>query len=139
MPDKGKFKRLKQVNLFISFRYGRGHGRRYQSYWYGPAKVVCVEKTGSLDRNQTERSIVWFIHGSTLYRCAPEQLRPVTTHDVSNLSQLFGHSQSPSALLQHAKQSQTFRDVSREIESLLPNDDDIFGEDPNEDLTLIQA
>ena len=119
------------------FRRGRGHGSRYQSYWYGPAKVVCVEKTGSLDRNQTEGSIVWVIHGSTLYRCAPEQLRPVT-HDVSHLSQLFGHSRSPSALLQHAKQSQTFRDVSREIESL-PDDDDIFGEDPNEDPTLIQA
>ena len=30
--------------LVYFFRRGRGHGNRYESYWFGPAKVVCVEK-----------------------------------------------------------------------------------------------
>lgn len=53
--------------LVYFFRRGRGHGSRYQSLWFEPTKVVCVEKTGDDDRNQTPGSIIWIAHGTTLF------------------------------------------------------------------------
>lgn len=100
--------------LVYFFRRGRGHGSRYQSFWYGPAKVICTEKTGSVERNQGSGSIVWIVHGTTLYRCAPEQLR-VVTHEIQNLSHMFGHAETPSEVLENAKQSQNYKDISQEV------------------------
>lgn len=62
--------------LVYFFRRCRGHGKRYESRWFGPGKVVCVEKQGisSEDGGLTDGSIIWIAHGTTLYRCAPGQL-----------------------------------------------------------------
>ncbi|CAE7839564.1 GIP, partial [Symbiodinium necroappetens] len=44
--------------------------------WHGPAKVICQEG----------QSIVWVAHGSTILRCAPENLRPASLREWQNLS-----------------------------------------------------
>ena len=122
--------------LVYFFRRGRGHGNRYESYWFGPAKVVCVEKTGDVERNQSLGSIVWIAHGTTLFRCAPEQLRHVT-HSVHNLSQEFWDKQSPSEILQQAKNSQRYQNLVPELE-LLDDHDEIQDEDPSKDSSLLR-
>ena len=44
--------------------------------WHGPAKVICQEG----------QSIVWVAHGSTILRCAPENLRPASLREWQNLT-----------------------------------------------------
>ena len=44
--------------------------------WHGPAKVICQEG----------QSIVWVAHGSTILRCAPENLRPASLREWQNLA-----------------------------------------------------
>lgn len=122
--------------LVYFFRRGRGHGNRYESYWFGPARVVCVEKTGDVERNQSLGSIVWIAHGTTLFRCAPEQLRHVT-HSVQNLSQEFWDKQSPSDILQNAKNSQRYHNLVPELE-LLDEHDALQDEDPDQDSSLLR-
>ena len=124
--------------LVYFFRRGRGHGNRYESYWFGPAKVVCVEKTGDPERNQSAGSVVWIVHGTTLYRCAPEQLR-VVTHEVQNLSHLFGSKETPSSMLENARQSQQYRDITSESQLVEPDADEAVDEDPNLDGSLVRA
>ena len=122
--------------LVYFFRRGRGHGSRYESFWFGPARVVCVEKTGDDSLNQTQGSIVWVAHATTLYRCAPEQLRLVT-HELSNLSHLFGHTKSPSEMLEHIRGSHTYRDISRDVGDMNPGDD-LIDENPDTDPALLR-
>ena len=124
--------------LVYFFRRGRGHGKRYESRWFGPGKVVCVEKQGisSEDGGLTDGSIIWIAHGTTLYRCAPEQLRLVT-HDVHRLHDLFGRSRNPSEILQEARNSQRYHDISNEVRDMSP-EDDIHEEDPDETTELLR-
>ena len=44
-----------------------------KAHWHGPAMVVCNEVSGT-DASRT--STVWVVHGPSLFRCTPEQLRP---------------------------------------------------------------
>ena len=127
--------------LVYFFRRGRGHGNRYESRWYGPAKVVCVEKTSHAEadgnmRNSTQGSIIWIAHGTTLYRCAPEQLRLVT-REVQNLSGLFGRSSMPSEILKDAQSSQRYQDIHKDLEGLKP-DDEVHESNPNEEPSLLE-
>lgn len=78
---KGKERKavIFQVGDFVYFyRKGRNATSNRHAGWYGPARVIGVEKHGTVEENQTQGSIVWITHGNTLYRCAPEQLRHVT-------------------------------------------------------------
>ena len=122
--------------LVYFFRRGRGHGTRCESRWYGPAQVVCVEKTGDPERNQTQGSVVWVAHGTTMYRCAPEQLRPVT-HDLRRMHELFGGSRSPSDVMKDARSDQRYFDIRREVEEMMP-DEDVVAEDPDEHVELLR-
>ena len=126
--------------LVYFFRRGRGHGSRYECHWFGPGKVVCVEKTSHPDhegelRNTSQGSIVWVAHGTTLYRCAPEQLRRVT-REVENVSQMFGRANTPSSILQDAQRSQRYQDILRDVQDLKP-DDEIHDQDPDYEPSLI--
>ena len=44
--------------------------------WHGPAKVICQEG----------QSVVWVAHGSTILRCAPENLRPASLREWQSLT-----------------------------------------------------
>ncbi|CAE7231149.1 GIP [Symbiodinium sp. CCMP2592] len=44
--------------------------------WHGPAKVICQEG----------QSVVWVAHGTTILRCAPENLRPASLREWQQLS-----------------------------------------------------
>ncbi|CAE7257045.1 RE1 [Symbiodinium sp. CCMP2592] len=44
--------------------------------WHGPAKVICQEGL----------SIVWVSHGTTVLRCAPENLRPASLREWQSLA-----------------------------------------------------
>lgn len=46
--------------LVYFFRRGRGHGKRYESRWFGPGKVVCVEKQGIASEDGLTDGIVSF-------------------------------------------------------------------------------
>ena len=44
-----------------------------KAHWHGPGMVVCNEVSGEND----DRAVtIWVVHGSSLFRCTPEQLRP---------------------------------------------------------------
>ena len=66
--------------LVYFYRKGRNATSKQIAGWYGPGRVVGIEKHGSSEENQTQGSIVWVSYGTTLYRHAPEQLRKVTNH-----------------------------------------------------------
>ena len=44
--------------------------------WHGPAKVICQEG----------QSVAWVAHGSTILRCAPENLRPASSREWQSLT-----------------------------------------------------
>jgi hypothetical protein len=46
-----------------------------RAFGMGQLRVVCVEKTSTEERNASPGSITWVARGTTLLRCAPEQLR----------------------------------------------------------------
>ena len=44
-----------------------------KAHWHGPAMVVCNEVPGT---DAARTSTIWVVHGPSLFRCTPEQLRP---------------------------------------------------------------
>lgn len=121
--------------LVFFFRRARGYSSGHVCQWYGPGKVVCIEKCGSHERNQLSGSIVWVAHGTTLYRCSPEQLR-VVTREVENVSGLFGRHNSPSEILKDARRGQHYQDLIPDIEGM-PEGDEVFEQDPEENPSLL--
>ncbi|CAE7395617.1 unnamed protein product [Symbiodinium pilosum] len=61
--------------LVYFYRKGRNNTSRHEAGWHGPARVLAIEKQGSTELNQTQGSVIWVVHATVLYRCAPEQLR----------------------------------------------------------------
>ena len=72
--------------LVYYYRRGRKEGSRYGGHWYGPARVLCHEKTGDAHVGGAPGSIVWVSHAGRILRCSPEQLRRVT-EDLRRLDQ----------------------------------------------------
>ena len=112
-------------NLVYYWRRGRGVP---EGLWHGPARVVCVEKTGESQDSQLPGSIVWIVHGIVLYRCAPEQLRHVT-HDLGGVDECLHANMTPSQVLQRAETSMNYRDITRDAAEL-SNDHEMHDEDP---------
>ncbi len=50
-----------------------------KAHWHGPGMVVCNEVSGT-DASRTRT--VWVVHGPSLFRCTPEQLRPECTAEA---------------------------------------------------------
>ena len=100
--------------LVYFYRKGRAPGR-WDAGWHGPARVLASEKHGSSERNQTAGSIVWIVHGTVLYRCAPEQLRSVT-HDVEDVSVELHGREAPWRVIERAGNQANYRDISKDLE-----------------------
>ena len=64
--------------LVYYYRLGRSKHKASNGKWWGPARVLCHEKTTPEMELQHVGSIVWISHNGVIIRCAPEQLRRVT-------------------------------------------------------------
>ena len=71
-------KEFQTGQLVYYFRKGRKEGSRYGGKWYGPARVLCHERTNLEAGREHLGSIVCVSHAGVLLRCSPEQIRPVT-------------------------------------------------------------
>ena len=128
--EKGKARRAENFDLgqlVYFYRKGKGSASNRHPGWYGPARVVGVEKMKDDDETKTQGSIVWVSHGTTLYRCAPEQLRKVTKH-LQELNDEM-HPQSVFQDLSAAGNSSKFKDISKEFVDESP-DFEIHDEEP---------
>ena len=115
-------------DLVYFWRKGRNHA--LEGVWHGPGRVVCVEKTSGEGVSGTQGSIVWVVHGIVLYRCAPEQLRRVTTQ-TQEVDDFLSKNLSPSALLKDMQTNMNYRDVSQDVQAM-PQDHEIHEEHPEE-------
>ena len=98
--------------------------------WHGPGRVVCVEKTGDGEANQTPGSVVWVSYGIVLYRCSPEQLRHVT-HAVAEIHSFMHENMTPSEVLRELRGSMNYRDIRQDVANL-PEDHVVHDEEPME-------
>ena len=109
--------------LVYYFRKGRREGARYGGTWYGPARVLCHERTSLSQEGGHAGSVVWISHAGVLIRCSPEQLRPVT-RDLSSVDQEINGPRNFSALLEQVGKSQKYLDISQhEIENFRPDEE----------------
>ena len=128
--EKGKARKAEVFEpgqLVYFYRKGRNSTSRRETGWYGPAKVVAVEKTGQNETNQTQGSVIWITHGVVLYRCAPEQLRKVTGH-LQTMSDSF-KTKTVFEEIQEAGNKANYRDISLEIKEW-DEDDEVHEIEP---------
>lgn len=116
------------------YRKGRNATSKSIAGWYGPGRVVGVEKHGSHEENQTQGSIVWISYGTTLYRCAPEQLRKVTNQlqlmsDMVNEVNVFDE-------VRQAGNHRGFRDISQDLDNE-PQDAEIHDVGPPDEIDSV--
>ena len=128
--EKGKARKSEMFEvgqLVYFYRKGRSAASNRHAGWYGPARIVGVEKLGSVEDNQTQGSIVWISHGTTLYRCAPEQLRKVTGHlqEVSDMMK----PRSVFDDLKDAGNRSNYKDISMDMQEE-PLDSEVHEEEP---------
>ena len=116
--------------LVYFYRKGRNNTSKHEAGWHGPARVLAIEKQGDSLHNQTQGSVIWIVHATILYRCAPEQLRKVpgfvqhthdTLHDVH----------SPLEELRRAGNQANYRDISQDL-SQEAEDSEIHDDEPSE-------
>ena len=115
-------KEFQTGQLVYYFRKGQKEGSRYGGKWFGPARVLCHEKTTNEDGREHVGSIVWVSHAGVLLRCSPEQLRPVT-RDLSSIDREINGPRNFHTLLEAVSQQQKFVDVTDkfDIESMEPD------------------
>jgi hypothetical protein len=128
--EKGKARKAETFQtgqLVYFYRKGRSGASNRHPGWYGPGRIVGVEKFGETDQNQVQGSIVWVAHGVTLYRCAPEQLRHVTQF-VQNMADSLNNT-TVFDEIRRAGNSSRYRDISHDMEQE-PVDSEIHEEEP---------
>ena len=128
---KGKARRQQEFQegqLVYYYRKGRNYTAKHEAGWHGPARVVAVEKQGNPERNQTQGSVIWIVHAAVLYRCAPEQLRPVPKELTDTYEAVHGQTTPFEDMLQAGNQA-SYRDISQQL-SQEPEDSEIHDEDP---------
>ena len=64
-----------QGDWVLYWRRQKGNNRIERGRWYGPAQVVAVE----------HKRVVWLSHLGRLVRASPEQIRPASLREYSNL------------------------------------------------------
>ena len=99
--------------LVYYFRRDRREGNKYGGTWYGPARVLCHEKTNMSEGNNHSGSVVWISHAGVLLRCSPEQIRPVT-RDLQQVDVDINGHKDFSSMLQQVVQQQRFCDLLKE-------------------------
>ena len=114
--------------LVYFYRKGRNNTSRFEAGWHGPARVLAIEKQGSTENNQTQGSIVWIVHATVLYRCAPEQLRDVP-QSVQETYGIICEPLSPLEELRRAGNRANYRDISQDL-SQEPEDSEIHDLEP---------
>ena len=113
--------------LVYFYRKGRNTSR-HEAGWHGPARVLAIEKQGSTELNQTQGSVIWVVHATVLYRCAPEQLRIVPQH-VQETYGIICDPISPLEELRRAGNRANYRDISQDL-SQEPEDSEIHEHEP---------
>ena len=113
--------------LAYYYRKGRSAAKN-EPGWHGPARVVAIENQGSDERNQTNGSVIWVIHATVLYRCAPEQLRKVPQGMTELYHELHGN-ESPLSDVQRAGHQANYRDISGDL-AAEPVDSEIHDVEP---------
>ena len=111
-------KEFQTGQLVYYFRKGRKEGSRYGGKWYGPARVLCHEKTTLEEGRQHAGSIVWLSHAGVLLRCSPEQLRPVT-RDLSSVDKEINGPRDFHSLMKQISQQQRFLDLTEKFDSTI--------------------
>ena len=100
--------------LVYYYRRGRKEGSRYGGRWYGPARVLCHEKTSESTDLEGPGSIVWISHAGVMIRCSPEQLRLVT-HDVRQIDLELNGPGDFQSILKDVKQQKSYADISDQV------------------------
>ena len=100
-------------NLVYYWRKGRG---TTEGTWFGPGRVVCVEKTSS-DDTGSPGSVIWVVHGIVMYRCSPEQLRHVT-QQVEEIDEFLSENLGPSELLSEMRTNMNYKDISQDMKDI---------------------
>ena len=114
--------------LVYFYRRGRSSHTRTEPGWHGPARMIATEKQGDEQRNNMPGSIVWIVHATILYRCAPEPLRAGPESMTAVYQELHGWS-SPLEDVRQAGNQANYRDISQEI-SDVPPDAEIHDTEP---------
>ena len=102
---------------------------RYEGGWRGPARVIAVEKHGDSEANQTSGSVVWIVHGTILYRCAPEQLRFVPKTVSETYQELHGQTTSFEEVRSLGNRA-NYRDISQDLAEE-PEDSELHDAEPD--------
>ena len=113
--------------LVYFYRKGRNTSK-LEAGWHGPARVVAIEKQGDPERNQTQGSVIWIVHATILYRCAPEQLRRVPQSLTATYESIHGKT-SPLENVRQAGHQANYRDISQDLQ-LEPEDSEIHDAEP---------
>ena len=126
-----RMQEYKMGDLVYYYRKGKRHGQKIRGQWYGPARVLFLEKTTEHDRGYAG-SVVWLAHGVVLLRCAPEQLQPVS-RDLFQLDRDLNGPFNPGAFV---KSKEKFQDLLVEHDDLeheaLEEEDTAWKHDPND-------
>ena len=114
--------------LVYFYRKGRNNTSRHEAGWHGPARVLAIEKQGSSENNQTQGSVIWIVHATVLFRCAPEQLRLVPPH-VQETYGVICDPLSPLEQLRRAGNRANYRDISQDL-AQEPEDSELHDQEP---------
>ena len=125
-----KTQEFEMGQLVYFYRKGRNNTSKHEAGWHGPARVVAIEKQGDGQQNRTQGSVIWIVHATILYRCAPEQLRHVPVGVQGTFRELNGDS-SPLQSLQQAGNRANYRDISQDL-SGEPEDSELHDDEPRE-------
>ena len=68
---------LEKGDWVLYWRKSQGNSRICRGRWHGPAQVIAVE----------HKRVVWLSHLGRLVRASPEQIRPASLREYSNLPQ----------------------------------------------------
>ena len=129
---RGKARRTEaflEGQLVYYYRRGRNASAKYEAGWHGPARVVAIEKQGDGEQSQTQGSVIWVVHATVLYRCAPEQLRHVTTQARETFETLHGTT-SPLLDVRRAGNQANYRDITDSV-SPEPEDSELHDVEPS--------
>ena len=66
---------LEKGDWVLYWRKSQGNSRICRGRWYGPAQVIAIE----------HKRVVWLSHLGRLVRASPEQIRPASLREYSNL------------------------------------------------------
>ena len=101
--------------LVYYYRRSRKEVTKYGGRWFGPARVLCHEKTGDSTLGNHPGSIVWISHAGVLLRCSPEQLR-VVTRDVSNIDREINGPADFHTMLKDVGSQRKYFDLAKELD-----------------------